>query len=117
MSPKPWATGEAEWRKLIATTCRAIRPRDDATLAGAHCFTVTLVFHLLPMRFEGCDLDNLAKPVLDTVFTIARPQTKDASLTGALVGRNDSTIHRLILEKRIAPDARQAGLDILIEWT
>ncbi len=77
---------------------------------------MTLIYYLDPRRLDASDLDNLAKPVLDTIFLIDRPQTKDHSLTGALIPRNDSAIHRLILEKRLARSLEDSGVDILIEW-
>ncbi|GAB4135045.1 MAG: hypothetical protein Fur0036_20090 [Fimbriimonadaceae bacterium] len=89
---------------------------DKESVVLASSFQVTLTFSLDPARLAASDLDNLAKPVLDTIFLIDRPQTKDHSLTGALIPHNDSAVHRLILEKRPAVSSEDCGVDILVEW-
>lgn len=96
--------------------CSLVDGLDEESVAQASSFQVTLTYYLDPRRLAASDLDNLAKPVLDTIFLIDRPQTKDHSLTGALIRRNDSAIHRLILEKRAAGILEECGVDILIEW-
>lgn len=116
MHPKPWATQEEAWRRHIVQACNLIDGLDEESVAQASSFQVTLTFYLDPARLAASDLDNLAKPVLDTIFLIDRPQTKEHSLTGALIPRNDSAIHRLILEKRAARTLEDCGVDILIEW-
>lgn len=116
MHPKPWATQEEAWRRHIVQACNLIDGLDEESVDQASSFQVTLTYYLDPRRLDASDLDNLAKPVLDTIFLIDRPQTKDHSLTGALIPRNDSTIHRLILEKRLARSLEDSGVDILIEW-
>ncbi|MCC7231083.1 MAG: hypothetical protein IT203_11880 [Fimbriimonadaceae bacterium] len=117
MPPKPWATGELTWRRLVADSCAAVTSIDHDALARVGSFEVTLVFFLTPARCRDTDLDNLAKPVLDTIFLIDRPQTQDQTLTGALVRRNDGAIRKLTLEKRPGHEPAELGVDILVEWS
>ena len=97
--PKPWATGELTWRRLVADSCAAVTFIDHEALSKVASFEVTLVFFLSAARCQDTDLDNLAKPVLDTIFLIDRPQTQDRTLTAALVRRTDNAIQKLTLEK------------------
>jgi len=90
---------------------------DHEALSRVASFEVTLVFFLSPARCQDTDLDNLAKPVLDTIFLIDRPQTQDRTLTGALVRRNDNAIRKLTLEKRSVHESTELGVDILVEWS
>jgi len=67
--------------------------------------------------FEGsmlADLDNLAKPVLDTIFRADHALHED--ITGALFDVDDQHVHRLSLEKRIVNDAASQGVEIEISW-
>ena len=89
---------------------------DPTTYQTAETFHVTLIFFLEESRYRDSDLDNLAKPVLDTIFLIDRPQTKDTTITGALVWRNDGAVTRLTLEKRPVSDLKDVGVDVTIEW-
>lgn len=116
MHPKPWATGEAVWRRFVANACSELAPFPSEVVAQADSFHVTLVFSLSPARCRDTDLDNLAKPVLDTLFLIDRPQTAEADLTGALFQANDNRVSKLTLEKRPADSLEDQGVDILIEW-
>jgi hypothetical protein len=90
---------------------------DHDALSKVASFEVTLVFFLSPARCQDTDLDNLAKPILDTIFLIDRPQTKDGTLTGALVKRNDNAIRKLTLEKIPVHEPAELGVDILVEWS
>lgn len=117
MAPKPWVTGELPWRRHIADSCAKLTSIDHDASAKVVAFEVTLVFFLSPARCRDTDLDNLAKPVLDTIFLIDRPQTQDRTLTGALVRRNDNAIRKLTLEKRPVHEPGEYGVDILVEWS
>lgn len=115
LTPRPDTSVVRPWRRFIADGCSATSATDREALSKANSFHVTLVFYLSAAHLLDSDLDNLAKPVLDTIFLIARPQTGDASLTGALVRRNDSAVYRLTLEKRLARDPGEEGVNITID--
>lgn len=117
MPPKPWVTGELTWRRLVPDSCPALTSIDQDALARVDSFEVTLVFFLTPARCRDTDLDNLAKPVVDTIFLIDRPQTQNQTLTRALVRRNDNAIRKLTLEKRPVRGPAELGVDILVEWS
>ena len=106
--PSPWANGEPEvrWRKAIATQ---VPPRPEIP-AGA-VFEVELEFCVHPDRLlRGNDLDNLAKPVLDTLFTQSRPSKHP---TGALFGVDDGQVVDLKLRKTAA---QEEGVRVAIRW-
>ncbi len=115
--PTPWGSNEWAWRSAVAVQARAVAstvpdlpPPSDAR------FTAEIVFHLGASNFERADLDNLAKPVLDTVFLPRNPQVQDRSLTGAIFRVDDDRVVRLALEKRAARTAEEEGVDVSIGW-
>lgn len=62
------------------------------------------------------DLDNLAKPVLDTIFLPRNVQVKDVALTGALFRCDDDRVFRLELEKQQVQYDADEGLDVHVIW-
>ena len=62
------------------------------------------------------DLDNLAKPVLDTIFTIRNAQVRDPMFTGAAFSVDDNRVFSLGLEKREVPTEEQAGAEVFVSW-
>jgi len=67
-------------------------------------------------HIEHVDLDNLAKPILDTLFHPRHPQVKDMSLIGALFDVDDDRIFKLNLEKRLVTPDTEEGIDVTIAW-
>lgn len=57
-------------------------------------FSVEAVFFLKDTNIERVDLDNLAKPLLDTLFRPRRPQVIDLNLTGAVFDVDDDRIYK-----------------------
>ena len=114
----PWGNSEWAWRAAVAAQARTVASVvQDWPTIGA-CFVVELVFYLALLRWERPDVDNLAKPVLDTIFLPNNPQVQDRSLTGALFTVDDSSIVRLTVEKQIAWRPEEEGCDIVIEcWS
>ena len=122
----------ATWRELIASEC--LKTRDSLPKTTANQlesakppFKVTLTFHIpgfveccgvVPFVGGGCDLDNLAKPVLDTIFQVIYRKDADWSPppTGVLSKCNDATVRDLRLIKEPVGDELAAGVDILLEW-
>jgi len=59
------------------------------------------------------DLDNFAKPVLDTLFT----SQNVSRLTGVLLPKvNDTWVFRLLLEKVEVKTPKEQGADITVTW-
>jgi hypothetical protein len=61
----------------------------------------------------ACDLDNFAKPVMDTLFT----SQNVSRLTGVLLpGVNDTWVFRLLLEKVEVKTPQEQGADLTVTW-
>lgn len=112
IKPAPWGTNEWQWRNAVAIEARNQRRNS----VNSHRFEVSIVFYLLHPTLERADLDNLAKPVLDTIFLSNYPQVKDRSLTGALFEVDDSFVHKLTLEKMLVKTAEEEGAEIAVFW-
>src|SRR5947208_3201804 len=78
-SPSPWGGNEWAWRSAVASEARAVASSVQGWPIMGACFIVRLVFYLARLSWERPDLDNLAKPVLDTVFLPYNPQVPDRS--------------------------------------
>jgi Holliday junction resolvase RusA-like endonuclease len=106
--------GMRKWRAAAARQARSIqRPAD---IAASSEFRVDAVFYtVLPHRRSG-DLDNLAKPVLDTLFRGSHVQETDDSLAGALFDADDGQVVDLRLRKVNVGSHRKEGVDLTIEW-
>ena len=113
--PAPFAGGEFEkpWWQTLADKAQSIRAsRPLPVIPSSASFTVDLVFFLMSKETPGgTELDNLAKPVLDTLFK-ARKQPP----TGALFDAHDTRILKLTLEKRPVSTEEEEGIDITIAW-
>jgi hypothetical protein len=118
VNPVPWGSNEWAWRKALADGAREVRAVAWEPLEGQPFprFSVEVVFWMVGSRLERADLDNLAKPVLDTLFLPRYAQVKDLSLTGALFRLDDDRVFRLTLEKHEVPTVEEAGLDVVIRW-
>ena len=113
--PTPWGSNEWEWRKAIAIEAnkqKQIRGHAGVLLK----FEVEIIFHMRTTTFKKSDLDNLAKPVLDTLFQPYDVQVKDKSLSGALFELDDNQVHKLLLEKRLVNTYQEEGADINVSW-
>jgi len=111
-SPKAWGNNEWDWRKALAEQARKISSSSIPIPESAR-ISVDIVFFL---RADRADLDNLAKPVLDTLFRINRPQVRDLTLTAALFQVDDSRIYLLKLEKRPVTAPSDEGALVVITW-
>jgi Holliday junction resolvase RusA-like endonuclease len=102
------------WRQALADQARMAGP---ILTASSSCkFAVHIIFWMNSVSIRRADLDNLAKPVLDTLFRPKNAQVKDLSLTGALFLFDDDRVYRLILEKRQVDVELEQGVDIFVEW-
>jgi hypothetical protein len=79
-------------------------------------FTVWLTFHLTSARYRDSDLDNLAKPVLDTLFHARYAQARVPYVTGVLFAVPDERVVKLVLEKRLADSLDDQGVNIVVSW-
>ena len=108
--PTPGGSNEWAWRSAVAAQARAAASAAPVLPPPPSArFTAELVFYLAEANFERADLDNLAKPVLDTVFLPHNAQVQDRSLTGAIFQVDDAQVVRLTLEKRAARTPEEEG--------
>ncbi len=116
-SPSPWGNGVLEWawRRAIADAVRLEFPSPIACDSKPPWLTVEIVFSMTAARIVGSDLDNLAKPVLDTLFLAKRVQAKEEGVSGVLFACDDARVARLVLEKREVATAKDAGVDVTVE--
>ena len=113
--PIPWGCNEWDWRKSVAESARAVRPQSAQQQVSSDTrFAVEIVFLMTAAHIGRADLDNLAKPMLDTLFQTRNAQVKDLSLTGALFNVDDDRIFKLILEKRLVSTGAEEGVDIKV---
>ncbi len=78
-------------------------------------YTVEVIFRMTPedLARSACDLDNFAKPVIDTLFT----SQNVSRLNGVLLpGVNDTWVFRLLLEKVEVKTPQEQGADITVTW-
>jgi hypothetical protein len=123
--PNPWRiqvrghpprVKPVSWREAIRDAVTAAYPQAPFTSPPEGTkFTVEMIFRMTPedLARPACDLDNLAKPVLDTLFT----SQNVTSLNGVLLpGVNDTWVFRLVLEKVGVKTPRKQGADITVTW-
>lgn len=117
-SPKPWGTNEWDWRGSISAVVRDhLKDMTVNNISKESCFEVDIVFYVLDNSFKQSDLDNLAKPVLDTLFHSRTAQVQDMKLTGALFPSiDDDRVTKLNLEKRLTESTDDQGAEILVRW-
>jgi Holliday junction resolvase RusA-like endonuclease len=115
--PVAWGNNEWDWRRAVADEARTHRSEANASEVTAQTrFSVQVRFYVTPGNIKGVDLDNLAKPVLDTVFKSRHSQVKDPYLTGALFDVDDEQVYKLGLEKTNVSLAAEEGAEITIVW-
>ena len=123
--PNPWriqvrghpARRESiSWREAIRDAVTDTYPQAPFTSPPlGNKFTVEVIFRLTPedLARPAFDLDNFAKPVLDTLFT----SQNVSRLTGVLLpGVNDTWVFRLLLEKVEVKTPQEQGADITVTW-
>lgn len=113
--PVPFAGGEGEklWWQALAAQAQVVRANKPVrAIASSARFSVEIIFFLLPGNTPGgTDLDNLAKPVLDTLFK-GRKQPP----TGILFDLHDTNVSELVLEKRFVSTQEEEGVEINFMW-
>jgi len=104
------------WRDAIRDAVRATYPQAPFTSTPLETkFTVEVTFRMTPedLARPAFDLDNFAKPVLDTLFT--SQNVSKSRLTGVLLPEvNDTWVFRLVLEKIGVETPQDQGADITV---
>ena len=103
------------WREAIREAVTAAYPQAPfPSPPDGTKFSVEMIFRMTPNALAGaCDLDNFAKPVLDTLFT----SQNVTRLNGVLLpGVNDTWVFRLVLEKIGVKTPQEQGADITVTW-
>ncbi|MBW2995776.1 RusA family crossover junction endodeoxyribonuclease [Candidatus Woesearchaeota archaeon] len=105
-TPRTWGTGNSqiEWRKRIRDECKKYYKK-RIKINKEDYLGITIRFCL--KKIKNTDLDNLAKPVLDTICYIKRCQIGDKSLTGTLFDCDDNRVQNLILKKEPAEGEKE----------
>jgi Holliday junction resolvase RusA-like endonuclease len=117
--PSTVKSGSTAWRNAIAASVEELFPEAPYTPTRGTTFTVDVEFHLVAQRLfiqpnwpVPPDLDNLLKPVLDTLFTsdgVVGP-------TGLLVLENDTYVTEVRARKTEAMTRELEGADITVTW-
>lgn len=106
------------WREAIRNAVQAAYPQAPFTSAPLETkFTVEVIFRMTPedLARPAVDLDNLAKPILDTLFT--SQNVSKSRITGVLLPEvNDTWVFRLRLEKVGVKTPEDQGADLTVTW-
>ena len=104
------------WREAIRDAVTDTYPQAPFTSPPLGTrFTVEVIFRMTPadLARPACDLDNFAKPVIDTLFT----SQNVSRLTGVLLPEvNDTWVFRLLLEKVEVRTPQEQGADLTVTW-
>jgi hypothetical protein len=102
------------WREAIREAVTVAYPEAPFTsLPSETKFDVEVIFRMTQedLARPAVDVDNFAKPVLDTLFT----SQNVSRLTGVLLPEvNDTWVFRLLLEKVEVKTQQEQGVDITV---
>ena len=110
----PARVADISWREAIRDVVMAAYPQAPFTAPPEGTkFTVKVTFRMTSadLARSACDLDNFAKPVLDTLFT---SQNVSPRVTGVLLPVNDTWVFRLLLEKVQVKTPQEQGADLTV---
>jgi Holliday junction resolvase RusA-like endonuclease len=117
--PSTLTKQRSPWRKAIASCVAERFPSAPYSPPDGTRFTVDATFYLVEQRLflapnwpDPPDLDNLLKPVLDTLFT----SKGVLGLTGTLVAANDTNVTEVTARKIKASSHEQEGADFTVTW-
>jgi hypothetical protein len=109
---------ERAWRQHLVERCVATVPSPlPIAVLPTSSFAVEIEFLLLHLGPESADLDNLAKPVLDTLFAPRPNPNAPGEISGAVFDALDSQITELTLRKKVASTQADLGVRIVVSWT
>ena len=114
MRGHPARVKSISWREAIRDAVTDTYPKAPFTAPPLGTrFTVEVIFRMTPEDLDrpAFDLDNFAKPVLDTLFT---SQNVSPRVTGVLLPVNDTWVFRLVLEKVGVEASQDQGADITV---
>lgn len=110
---------EQRWRRKIEGGVRERNPQPFEFPVETR-FRVEVLFRLAKERLTAMstqpappDLDNLLKPLLDTVFTSDNVTKKP---TGVLVNANDNWVFDVHASKTLAHSTADEGVDVIVTW-
>jgi hypothetical protein len=110
---------EMDWRQELVETSKRAQgsppgPEEQPTLR----YSVELVFFVTD---ASVDLDNLTKPVLDTLFSPGPPldnQKPWEEVIGQVFpAAHDSQVFELIQRKTVVPETERQGVRIMVSWS
>jgi hypothetical protein len=106
--------GETNWRVAIRDKVHEVYPHAPYKPTEETQYTVKIVFRMTAEELTrpAVDLDNLAQPVLNTIFTSDNVSPKKP--TGVLLSVNDTWVFRLYLEKVQVDSRGERGADITV---
>jgi Holliday junction resolvase RusA-like endonuclease len=101
------------WREAIRDQVRATYPQAPFAKPSETKFEVEVIFRMTAQDMDkpALDLDNLIKPVLDTLFT---SQNVSSPVTKVLFPVNDTWVFRLALAKIRVETPEDQGADITV---
>ena len=106
-----------DWRKAVANEARRYRESISYTQQNdTDIFDVKIIFYLHKNCYQRCDLDNLAKPVIDTLFCTQKKPIQNSVCECTLFDVNDKGINSLCMEKKMGISEDEMGADIIISW-
>ena len=114
MRKHPPRVKDIRWREAIRDEVRATYPQAPFPAPPSKTkFDVEVIFRMTREDLDrpAFDLDNFAKPVLDTLFT---SQNVSPRVTGVLLPVNDTWVFRLVLEKVGVETPQDQGADITV---
>jgi hypothetical protein len=106
------------WRKhIVECAARAIGQAERLGEYGSWLFTVDVEF-FMPLETKN-DLDNLAKPIIDTLFKPGSPNgNQDKEVTGKVFPRaDDLQVRQLSLRMTLVSTEKECGATITVCWT
>lgn len=112
----PKTAAEKAWRTAVAVAAQEqIDPSQKALVDSWQWVRVQLDFHFAAM---ATDIDNMLKPILDTLFSPGTPNDNRlhlAAITGVIFPtRDDSTVRELSLTKDLAGSEEDLGVSVTI---
>ena len=125
-TPNPWRiavrghpprVNSGDWREAIQKAVMVAYPQ--APFTSQHLerarFTMEVTFRMTSSDIarRAVDLDNFAKPVIDTLFTSQNTSRLSKVLLPSV---DDTQVFRLLLEKIEVPSPQDQGADITISW-